>query len=176
MFSCAFLLLGLVPAGIVKLVFKEKLAGYGVQWGNWRLAVLSFLVLAPLWLLLTYVGSRSPGVGAWYPLNKSAGDSPAMFGLHAVTFLVFYLGYEFHFRGYLQFGLKEAMGDVNAMLVGVMGTVLIHTGKPLPGETFGAFLMGMLWGVLVFRSRTLLTSLLQHALLGLSLDFYLCYT
>lgn len=182
MFSCAFVLLGLVPAAIVKFVFREKLADYGVRLGNWRVAVYSFLVLAPVWLVLTYFSSRhlaaspNPEVARWYPINKSAGDSPVMFGFHAVTFLVFYLGYEFHFRGYLQFGLKETMGDVNAMLVAVMGTVLIHTGKPIPGETFGAWLLGMIWGILVFRSKSLLTSLSQHFLLGLSLDFFLCYT
>jgi len=34
---------------------------------------------------------------------------------------------------------------------------------------------GVLWGVLAFRTRSLLFGLLQHALLGIALDYFLCY-
>ncbi len=175
MFLCAFLILGLIPALIVKLLWKERLRDYGVQLGNWRLALGSLAVMAPLWLVSTYIGSRQEPVLNWYPMNPSAGTSAGMFLLHACTYAVFYLGFEFHFRGYVQFGLRESVGQTNAILIGVLMTVLIHLGKPIPSEAFGALFAGLLWGVLDFRAKSLLPGLLQHFFLGLTLDLWICF-
>ncbi|MCX7428481.1 MAG: CPBP family glutamic-type intramembrane protease, partial [Planctomycetia bacterium] len=65
-------------------------------------------------------------------------------------------------------------GDANAVLVQVLASTLLHIGKP-GSEAFGAIFGGLLWGVLVYRTRSLLSGLVQHALLGLSLDWFLCY-
>ena len=89
------------------------------------------------------------------------------------TYVLFYLGWEFYFRGFMQMGLRESLGDVNALLVQVMASTLLHIGKP-GAETFGAIFGGILWGILVYRTRSLLSGLVQHALLGLALDWFLC--
>jgi len=34
---------------------------------------------------------------------------------------------------------------------------------------------GLLWGMVVFRSRSLLYVLLVHWLLGVSLDYFICF-
>jgi membrane protease YdiL (CAAX protease family) len=97
-----------------------------------------------------------------------------VFGLHAAAYLLFYLGWEFQFRGFMQHGLRETMGDANAVLVQVLASVLLHIGKPAT-ETYAAIAGGLFWGVLAFRTRSLLSGMLQHFLLGLSVDFFLCY-
>jgi hypothetical protein len=56
-FLACLLLLGVVPLLIVKLVFRERLADYGVRWGNRRLTVRSFLLLAPGCVLAVYLAS-----------------------------------------------------------------------------------------------------------------------
>jgi membrane protease YdiL (CAAX protease family) len=173
-FGACFLLLGVVPALIVKLVFREGLAGYGVQWGDRGRTVRSFLLLAPGCVLAAYLASRDPATRDLYPLNKSAGNSPAMFALHACTYLVFYVGWEFHFRGFLQFGLRNKLGTFNALLVQVMASSLLHLGKS-GLEAFAAILGGILWGAVAYRTRSLLSGLLQHFLLGIALDWFLCY-
>lgn len=174
-FFCALVILGLFPALIVKLLWKERLRDYGVQLGNWRMALGWFAAMAPLWLVSTYVGSHQKPVLDWYPMNPLAGTSAPMFLLHACSYAVFYLGYEFHFRGYVQFGLRESIGPTNAILVQVLMTVLIHLGKPIPSEAFGAMFCGLLWGALNFRAKSLLPGLLQHFLLGVSLDLWICF-
>ncbi len=173
-FAACLLLLGVVPALIVKLIFRERLADYGVQIGILKYTVRSFLVLGPMFVLAAYMASKCPAILAQYPINESAGGSSAMFGFHACTYMLFYLGWEFHFRGFLQFGLRDAMGSTNAVLVQVMASVLLHIGKPAV-ETYGAILGGILWGILAFRTRSLLSGLLQHALLGIALDWFICY-
>ena len=67
---------------------------------------------------------------------------------------LFYLGWEFHFRGFLQFGLGGRLGPVNAILIQVMASSLLHIGKP-PIETFAAIGGGVLWGVIAYRTQSL---------------------
>ncbi|MBN2474841.1 MAG: CPBP family intramembrane metalloprotease [Pirellulales bacterium] len=173
-FVAAFLLLGVVPVLIVKLAFRERLADYGVQGGDRRGTILSFLILAPCFMLVAYLSSGDPAIRAEYPVNRSAGLSPPMFAFHACTYALYYLGWEFHFRGFLQFGLRGKLGDVNALWVQVMASSLLHIGKPSM-ETFGAIAGGVLWGALAYRTRSLLSGLLQHFLLGITLDWCICY-
>ena len=173
-FGACLLLLGVVPLLIVKLAFRERLRDYGVGLGDRVRSVRSFLVLAPGCVAAAYLASHDPATRDLYPINASAGNSPAMFGLHACTYLMFYLGWEFHFRGFLQFGLREKLGAANALMVQVMASSLLHLGKS-GVESFAAILGGILWGLIAYRSRSLLSGLLQHFLLGMSLDWFLCY-
>ncbi len=173
-FIACFLLMALVPALIVKLVFHERLSDYGIQLGNGARTLKSFLLLAPVFVLAAYIGSGDPATLQEYPINRNAGGSPATFVLHACTYFVFYMGWEFHFRGFLQFGLRGTLGDANALLIQVMASSLFHIDKPCL-ETFGAILAGILWGIIAYRSRSLLAGLLQHSLLGISLDWIICY-
>lgn len=173
-FTLCFLLLGLVPALIVKLLFRQRLADYGVQLGDRARTARSFLLLAPLFVLVAYLSSGNPAIRGEYPINNSAGLSAGRFGFHACTYILFYLGWEFHFRGFLQFGLRDKLGDANALLIQVMASGLLHIGKP-GIETFAAIPAGVLWGILAFRTRSLLSGLLQHFLLGITLDWFICY-
>jgi membrane protease YdiL (CAAX protease family) len=74
----------------------------------------------------------------------------------------------------MQHGLQASMGSVNALLVQVMASVTVHIGKPT-GEIYGSIVGGLIWGILVYRTRSLLSGLLQHALLGILLDWFICH-
>jgi membrane protease YdiL (CAAX protease family) len=173
-FLAGFMLMGVVPALIVKLVFRENLADYGVQFGHRVRTVRSFLVCAPVVVLIAYASTWDRTLADQYPLNRRAGDSSATFGLHALTYAFLYLGWEFQFRGFLQHGLRESMGNTNAVFVQVLASVLAHIGRPAI-ETYASILAGLFWGILAFRTRSLLSGLLQHYLLGISLDWLLCH-
>jgi membrane protease YdiL (CAAX protease family) len=171
-FASAFVLLGLIPALIVKFVFREPLSVYGVRLGDLSLGGKAFAVVAPVMVLLSLSASRMPEFLAQYPLNRAAGDGPLPFAGHALAYLAFYAGWEFGFRGFVQCGLRDAMGEWNAILVQTAASSILHIGKPL-GETLGAILGGLVWGVIAFRSRSLLVPVLTHWVLGLSLDLFI---
>jgi uncharacterized protein len=172
-FFGAFLLMGVLPALIVKFVFHEKLADYGVRLGNWRRTLRSLAVCLPGVILIAYGTAQYPAFWGEYPMNHHAGASPHAFALHALAYFTFYLGWEFQFRGFMQHGLEKSMGVASAILVQVMASVLLHIGKPTT-ETYGAILGGLLWGVIAYRTRSLLSSLTQHASLGIFLDWFIC--
>lgn len=173
-FLSCFVLLGVMPALVVKLVFRERLRDYGVGLGVPLRTGGTLALLAPVFLLAAYGASTDSQFLAKFPLNPQAGTSAPMFVLHASTYLLFYAGWEFYFRGFLLFGLRSSMGDVNAVLVQTMASALMHIGSPA-SETFGAVLGGLLWGALALRTRSLASGLGQHYLLGIALDAFICF-
>ena len=173
-FVGCFVLLGAVPALVITVVLRARLADYGVGWGVPRRTWGSVAVLVPLFLLVAYNARTDASLLTKFPINPRAGASAAMFGLHAATYLLFYVGWEFHFRGYLLFGLRPAVGAANAVLLQTMASALLHIGSPA-AETFGAILAGVLWGVLALWTRSLVSGLVQHFLLGLALDAFISF-
>lgn len=173
-FLACLALLGVAPALVVKFVLRERLADYGVGLGDRVRTARTFVLLAPLFVLAAYVGSRDPAVLAEYPINKHAGNSPGMFALHALTYLGFYAGWEFCFRGFMQFGLRRSLGDANALLTQVLASCLLHLGKPA-AEVYGSIFAAVLWGLVAFRTRSLLSGMMQHFVLGVAVDGFICY-
>ncbi len=170
-FVCCLVLMGIVPALIVKVVFREKLDDYGLQLGDRGRTLRTFLIMGPLFALGGYMAAGNAAVAEYYPINPKAEE---MFGLHAATYLLYYMGWEFYFRGFMQFGLRERFGDGGAIMCQVLASTLLHIGTPA-SEAFGAVLGGIIWGLLAFRTRSILSGFLQHSLLGLVLDWTLCH-
>jgi hypothetical protein len=168
-FLSTLVLLGIIPALVVKLVFHQRLADYGVQWGDRVRTVRSFLVLAPICVLCGFLASCDPAVREYYPINRHAGQ---MFGFHAISYAAFYLGWEFHFRGFMLFGLRRALGDVNSILVQVLASSMLHFGRPAV-EVYSSIFAAAFWGWLAFRTRSLASGTLQHYLLGAALDWFI---
>lgn len=173
-FFCAFMLLGVLPLAVIRFVFREKLSSYGLQIGDWRFGLKAFLVLAPVFVMASYFSSDGPGFRAEYPLFKGASTAPSMFLSHAFSYLFFYIGWETYFRGFMQFGLRRSLGDWQSILVQTAVSCMIHIGKPA-GEIYGSIIGGLVWGIVAFRARSLVCIILLHWLLGVSLDFFICY-
>ncbi|MBC8354734.1 MAG: CPBP family intramembrane metalloprotease [Planctomycetes bacterium] len=173
-FSSCLVLLGLVPALIVKLVLRERLADYGLQFGNPLYTIRSFLLAAPLLVIGGYLAAMDPGMREAFPVNKQAGLATP-FALHVCTYLLFYLGWEFHFRGFLQFGLSDSMGRTQALLIQVMASSLLHIGRPFT-ETVAAIGAGILWGWLAYRTNSILSGMMQHILIGVVVDAVIVFS
>ena len=174
-YTTGLILFGLLPILIIIFVFHEPLSSYGVQIGDSKFGWLAVAAMAPVMIALTYPSANNPQFLAEYPLFKGAGASAAIFTAHSLLYLVYYLAYEMMMRGFIQFGLRDQLGDWNAILVQTVISSLFHIGKP-DGEIFSAILGGLIWGIVVFRSRSLLYVLIVHWLLGVSLDFFICFT
>jgi len=173
-FLSAFVLLGLVPALVTRFAFRESLRTCGVQWGDVGYSMKALLVMLPLAVLAAYPGARSPEFMAEYPFDQGAGRSAGEFVGHAAGYLLYYMGWEFFFRGFLQHGLRQRFGPWNAILVQTLASCLIHIGKPA-SEVYGSILAGVVWGFVVFRARSLWAVLLTHWTLGVALDYFICF-
>jgi membrane protease YdiL (CAAX protease family) len=145
-----------------------------VQAGDLHFGLRAFLVMAPVLVAASAMAATMGPFRDEYPLFKGAGGSVALFAGYSVAYLFYYLGWELFFRGFLQCGLRQSFGDGNAILIQTLASCLAHIGKP-PGEIYGAILAGLVWGLVVVRSRSLLAVLLAHWLLGVSLDALISY-
>jgi len=171
--AATVVLLGIAPLLVVKLVLGEKLADYGIQWGNLRFGAICCLLVTPLVVVIGYVSARSPEFQAVYPLNPIARTSSGALVWHLVGQIFWYAAWEFHFRGFLQHGLQKSSGVTTGIWVQTLASALAHFGRPNV-EVFASIAAGLLWGVLAWRTRSILSGFIQHWLLGASLDFFLC--
>jgi membrane protease YdiL (CAAX protease family) len=169
----SFALLGLISLAFVGLVFREPLSSYGLALGDWRFGLKALAVMAPMMVVLSALASRSPAFLAQYPLSRAVCASAPAFLVHAAGYLAYYVGFEIFFRGFVQFGLRERLGDWNAILVQTALSCLVHIGKP-SGEVFGAIVGGLAFGIVAFRSRSLLYVIVAHWVLGVALDLFIC--
>ena len=171
----AFVLLGVLSVAVIKFVFKESLTDYGLQIGDWKFWIPAVLVVGAVMVGLSYPSSKDPQYIAEYPLYKGAGSSIQMFAVHAFAYLIFYLGWEIFFRGFMQFGLTERFGVWGAILVQVALSCIVHIGKP-DSEIYSSILGGLVWGIMVYRSKSIWPSITTHWILGISLDYFICFS
>ncbi|MGD0036229.1 MAG: type II CAAX endopeptidase family protein [Bacteroidota bacterium] len=171
----AFFLLGVIAIAVIKFVFKESLADYGLQIGDWKFWIPAALVVGAVMVALAYPSAKNPQYIAEYPLYKGAGDSMQMFAIHAIAYLIFYFGWEIFFRGFMQFGLTDRFGVWGAILVQVALSCIVHIGKP-DSEIYSSILGGLVWGIMVYRSKSIWPSILTHWILGISLDYFICFS
>ena len=175
----ALVLFGLIPMAIVKWGFRERLAYYGLRIGIAHRTVRSFLLTAPIIITIAIFTGYNPAFFDVYPLNETIRPQHNQIGmnifiLHASIYLGYYLGWEFLFRGFLQHGLSERCGIPVAILIQTMASVMLHYGNPSV-EVFGAIIGGLVWGFFAYRTRSILSGLGQHAMLGIVLDWVLIF-
>lgn len=112
MFACAFFLFGLLPLAIIHFYCRESSADYGLRIGEWRtwlpVTLILFLIIAAA---LLYPASKTEAMRGFYPFDKSATDAAGFIRLQLFRGLLFYSAWEFLFRGFILFGLKNKLGN-----------------------------------------------------------------
>lgn len=172
-FLATLVLFFLFPLIIIKLVFKEKLKNYGLTLGDKRYGLRFIIITIPLIVIpIIFLASRMPQVRAEYPLSKLVQDNASVFLLYEFSYvLLYYVGWEFFFRGYMLFGLREKFGDAYAILLQVIPSALLHFNKP-ESEFLGSIVLGIVLGYLALRTRSILYPLIIHSCIGVFTDLF----
>lgn len=191
-FTLSFLLLGAAPAALA-LAFREKPAELGLSLKAPLLRKPWFWLLVPVAVGAGAAGALSPDLGSFYPYSRDliarvreAGLGPFI-GHYAAYFLLYYVPWEFFFRGFLLFPFALAAerslkaGDQSgdratvlaaAVLFQTIPSTLLHFGHPL-SELLGAVAGGIVFGLLAWRTRSILPGLILHAAMGLGTDGFI---
>ncbi len=172
-FLATLVLFFLFPLIIIKLVFKEKLKNYGLTLGDKRYGLRFIIITIPLIVTpIIFLASRMPQVRAEYPLSKLVQDNASVFLLYEFSYvLLYYVGWEFFFRGYMLFGLREKFGDTYAILLQVIPSALLHFNKP-ESEFLGSIVLGIVLGYIALRTRSILYPLIIHSCIGVFTDLF----
>ncbi len=169
-FVSCFLLMFILPVVVIKVFLKKRVREFGFQIGDAQAALAVTAVLFPLIaLLLLLPASKLPAFRNEYPLFQKAGETLGLFVLYEVLYGFYYLAWEFFFRGYMLFGLKDSLGAANSILIQTIPSVLMHIGKP-DAEIFMSIIAGVVFGVIALRTRSIVFVFLLHWFIGIALD------
>lgn len=164
----AFVLYGVVPLALIRTMTGESPRGFGL---SARLSInpVYLLPLVPLAFLTLLLSSRSAVLHRRYPEVRTAAASGGGFLLSALSYLLYFFGYEFLFRGYLLFGLYRHLGAWKAVLASTAFTALTHLRTPFP-VILGSVATGLLFARVVLAAGTLWPVLVLHCCIGIGMD------
>ncbi len=136
----------------------------------WALLAIAVIVVPS-----AYYASTLPSVQAEYPPPGTLmQDQQLLITYFMGLFFLYYLPWEFFFRGFLLFGLKERYGTVPAILIQTISSCLVHIGKPAP-EIIGSIPFGIIFGIIAIRTKNIWIVVLLHAALGIFTDLFIIY-
>lgn len=175
-FGIFFFLVFLIPLFIIKLRFKGPLKDFGFSLGDKKFGFRFVLIVIPFIVApLIYLGSRFPDLQAEYPLAKILHQRQDLVLWYELAYVFFYyIAWEFFFRGFLLFGLRDRYGDMAAILIQTISSCLIHLGKP-ESEIIGSIIVGIIFGVIALRTRSFWYVFLLHASIGVLTDLFIIY-
>ncbi len=166
-----FLFLGVFPV-IFILFFPEKGLkdfGLGCSWQTappwWVIVILVIILIAG------FYSSKQAGNLAMYPQIRIQQWSPGLLSLSGFSWVVFLLGYEFLFRGFLLYASLAVMDVWPAIALNCALYALAHLYKG-PGETFGAIPLGILLCYLTILTGNIWTAVGIHSVMALSNEWW----
>jgi membrane protease YdiL (CAAX protease family) len=166
-----FALLGLVPALAAKPMLGHGPGDLGLGVGDWRRGLPLLAVGITAALAIGYRSATSPDLAAVYPLG-AVSLAPTAFAAHMTAYLVYYAGFEFHYRGFLLLGLREHLGAGAANLLQAGLATLVHLGKPHV-ELAAVIPASLLFGWVALRTRSIWYAVAIHWVVGVALDYFL---
>ena len=172
-FAGTFLLLAVVPLLLTRATFGRSPRELGLGAGNVRLSLEYVALGVPIAIAFGYLTADSEALRAVYPLGTVEARF-APFALHSFGYFLYYVGFEYYFRGFLLFGLKDRLGPIPANVLQAGIVTLAHLGKP-GIELAAAFPASLLFGWLTLRTGSIWPVLLIHWALGVTVDWMLVF-
>ncbi len=174
-FSVFFVLMFILPVLYVKWGMKKSLYDFGWGFGDIKYG-LKWLIAIPLLIApVLFFAAQMPSIKVEYPLAKSLlFNQTHLFVYELAYVLLYYVAWEFFFRGFLLFGLRDRFGDINAILIQTISSTLVHIGKP-ESEILGAIVVGILFGYIALKSKSIWYVFLLHVSIGVLTDIFIIY-
>ena len=177
-FAAFFLFFLAVPLVLILLSANEPaefLRSIGLTVGRAGRGLALAAVAVPVCLLAALIGSRDPGLRKQYPFAKTACRTPAAFLAYETAYLVlYYLPWEFLYRGLLFLALVPALGLAPALALQTIVSTIHHFGHP-DSEIWAACGAGLVFGLVAWFTGSFLYTIFIHALVGMTTDTFICW-
>ena len=175
-FIAFFVLLLAVPCFLVFLTSSGPwavLASFGWTFGRAGLGFALAGAGLPLAVLAGFIGSRNPQMTKMYPFAKAACANARTFASYELSYLfLYYLPWEFVFRGVLFLPLVPVLGLLPALAIQTAISTLLHIGYP-DTEVFAAAGAGLVFGAIAYATGSFLYTFILHAATGIATDTFL---
>ena len=167
-FVSDFITLFILSAIVIKFILRERLKDYGLQIGDLKSGILFSVVFLMVMIPVIWFFSSTTAFSEKYPHLLSTRNSWDGFLIYETGMLIYMVSWEFIWRGFMLFGLKERFGFYS-VLIQMIPFVILHNGKPV-AETFGAIAGGIALGILAFRTNSILYCIITHMGVMFSID------
>lgn len=173
-YVAVFLFFGVVPMFIVKFVFHEKIRDYGWNLNNFKTGLRLILIVVPILAVVIWFSAKDPDFVKEYPLAKSINSSWRSLMIMETGYLLYYIGWEFLFRGFIIFGLMSIKKCplIIPIAIQTLATTLIHFNKP-HSEIILALVSGLVLGYYVYKYKTIWFALFIHFAAGIMMDLFI---
>lgn len=162
-------LMFILPLLSIKLFFRENLSNYGFTLGDKKFGFITFGIFLVIMLIIIWIASGSQTFASAYPQGGvKVRDSFGAFCIYELCILVYMLGWEFFWRGYALFGLREKFGYYS-VFIQMIPFFILHKGKP-ELELLSSIFAGLILGIQALRSRSVIYSWILHWLVMVSID------
>lgn len=175
-FGIFFLLMMVIPLLSTRFFKELDLSAMGLGLGEYKTGLKLVIVAIPFIVLpIIYFAADMPELRSEYPLAKILLQDHSWILTYELSYIFFYyIAWEFFFRGFLLFGLLPKFGAMNAVLIQTISSCLIHIGKP-EGEIIGSILVGIMFGAIALRTRSIWYVFLIHAAIGVMTDLFIIF-
>ncbi len=160
-----------LPAIIIKFVFKEKLKEYGFNFKNFNKGIKFIIIVLPILVALIWFSSFQKEFQTEYPLSKEVIGVLHKFVIIEIVYLFYYIGWEFLFRGFVLFGLEKKLGLWLAIMIQTIPSTLLHYTKP-SGEIILSLIAGFVLGYYVLKYRSVSFAIIIHWIAGIMMDSF----
>ena len=159
-----------IPLVILLGFFRRTARDAGLGLGDWRFAGVILAIWLPVVFIATWFLSASTAFQTHYPHHRAAMQDWGVFALYEAWFILYWIGWEYLWRGFVLFGTVSRLG-MYAIFIQAIPFALLHLGKPLP-ETVLSLVGGIALGALVWRCRAFWVAVPMHAAQMTSLDLW----
>jgi len=167
-----WLLLNSIFFSLIPLItiwaLKEKPINLGLSMEGWKTSLSYTMILVLLATPFMFYGSKLPQFMAYYPIWGPARTSIQNLVLLETGMLFLMFNTEFFFRGFLLFSLRDYLTSIDikkaewtAIIIHAIPYAVVHIGKP-GLEVPYSFFVGIVFGYLALKTRSILTPLAAH--------------
>jgi len=166
-----FLFLGVISVVIILFLPKLSLKEYGLSFSFHSAPPTWSWLLIPLILIMGYFAARKPGNLENYPQIRTKIWTPGMIVISSTSWILFLVGYEFLFRGFVLHASLEIMDPMPAIALNSALYAFAHFYKG-PGETFGAIPVGILVCYITLITGNIWGAVILHSIMALSNEWF----
>ena len=175
-FGITMLLLFLIPLLIIKYHFKENFKDYGLRLGKKKIGLILTIIFTVVLFFVSIYTSQQSSFMTEYPLSKTVGISWALLIFYEINYLFYFVGIEFMYRGYIQWGLKREnttfKGIIIIIVIQTTLSTLFHIGKPIE-EITAAIALGPVLGYAALKIDSIWYGMLLHFVMNIFMDIFI---
>ena len=153
-----------LPLLVIALLLRRNPLDFGFRLGNPGIWGLHVAVVVVIGIPVLFAASRLPEIRDYYTIEQF---SIIIYSLKTAAAL---FAWEFIFRGFLLFGLKEKLGEAS-IIIQMVPFALLHIGKP-EIETLSTILTGIYFGYIVYRGGSYWPAFIIHIFINLAIVYF----